>query len=348
MSHFLSAKSRYKFPSCHSILAALPLAAVLPLAPSHPRSALHMTPEPSHRVRQITRQPPYTRARPTAPQRLLRHLATAPTQWHIVTSASAMLDPQLLSLLPPNTVVIHSNPIPHTPALIQLPPVAKWTLRNNTLVTSLSGIHGRRNEVISPWRSTRPTALAYTVSTIQSRSHYDFNLTVKIPLRTNALKNGNFRHGLWGRVGDCDQARGASRRGVVHASLITAGAPDRLTALRLTASADTACESTPTTAHASGAFLLDLWTRRVQGSSPSLCLWEAHATICDPTVPPLPNSLHWHHYQAVIFLQPPSLLFLYAGPANEPRRSVDEYAAISLHPLPYTDLPLAILAYPIT
>ena len=272
--------------------------------------------------------------------------ASAPTREHLVTTDSPTIDLKLLRLLPPNTVVIHSTPLPNMPALVQLPPLASWHLRGTTLTITVQGVPHRRNELVSP-RSRPSTHLAYTVSTANTGPHGTFTLTAKVSIGKNALPNGDLRHGVWGQVGNCHQTRGVGSN-AVHASLLPNAGPHGLPALRLAASADTACESSALVTSAKGPFLLDLWTRRLHGSPPSMCLWQRNSRTCEPNALALPSSSRWQHYQSTIDLQSQTILFLYAGPAQQYGYSVDEYAAVSLNALPLADFPVAILAYPQT
>ena len=108
---------------------------------------------------------------------------------------------------------------------------------------------------------------------------------------------------------------------------------------------DSACES-EMLSWKSGALILNLLVRHVEGTAPRLCLWEVGPSRC-AALPDLPSSASWTTYRASVVPDAGTKsirLYLYADGGAGPR-TVNEYANAGVVEVP--SLPsLALLSNP--
>jgi hypothetical protein len=145
------------------------------------------------------------------------------------------------------------------------------------------------------------------------------------------IENGTFEQGKWGPVGNCQDTRPLRHSSDLSATVVNGVAPDGLPALKLTALADSACETTVLKWH-SGPVLLSLLTRSVNGAASSICVWEQPSDTCAP-MPPLTSSNGWHHFGASF--NPVSgttslTVFLYANAVTNNGPASVEYANVAV------------------
>ncbi|MGH9066912.1 MAG: hypothetical protein ACRD0J_05415, partial [Acidimicrobiales bacterium] len=273
-----------------------------------------------------------------------------------VTVNSATPDLRELSLFPVGTSLVSGPLQAGTPGVIQVPPVQDWTRHGSVLSTTVRERPGWRYRVallsgtsaapISTTGSfaTHSAAQGLTERVVQGPSGRQLDLRLRA--RSQELPNGDFQSGLWGPVGDCNDAAGPAAAGHLHARVLPTSGPSGQPALELSASIDSACEAQPLSWHG-GSLLLTLWVRHLGGAPPRLCVWELGPRRC-ASVPPLPATAGWSRYRAIIEPDPGATgldLFLYADSPGQGKATTNEYAAASAYSLPPVDQPI-VLATP--
>jgi hypothetical protein len=159
------------------------------------------------------------------------------------------------------------------------------------------------------------------------------------PLGTSVIDDGEFSSGLWGPIGNCDDAYPVHPPEVLSGTVETHGGPSGVPALQLTANVDSACEQTPLKWH-TGDISLRLWTKSVKGAPARICVWEEPIDRC-ATEASLSEEPGWHQYKATIHPDPGTskmILFLYADSMVAGQRSVERYAGVvarTIPPVPY-------------
>jgi len=271
-----------------------------------------------------------------------------------VTTETATPNLLTLAAQPTGTAIVRHAPIPGVPAIVQVPIEPSWQLHGRQLrqVTALPP--GRTYTLMhlsNGSRATIPVALPVGVSMTLGAVHVKVQATpegtfayLSTRLGRNQLANGEFAAGQWQRkVGNCDAVAGSHPH--LAARLGPPPPSDAGRALVLSASGDIACES-KAVSWQGGPVLLTLSAQKVTGSAPAVCLWEIGPDRC-ASLPPFGTSGRWQSYQQVV--TPPSgtrglSLFLdaYGAPGGAP--GVDAYAGISVHSLPLSAPPLAIVA----
>jgi len=273
-----------------------------------------------------------------------------PTGFATVDSASP--DLRALTLVPRHTALVSSPPVPGHIALFQLPPVATWQLDGSKLTTTIGERTGWSyrvaNLALAPDRSaTSPVQATSAVQTSPTGvSRQGATLRVSVPVGHSVVSDGTFSHGLWGPVGNCDDAVLLDRTDVFRATDVAHGGPGGTPMLQLAANVDGACES-QTLAWYGGSLLVRMDVRSQSGAAPSLCIWEEPEHRCAPASA-LPSSNRWEHYDAVVTPAPLTRtlsLVLYAYSTQAGQLSVEDYSGVVVKPLPAAPL-LAVVATP--
>jgi hypothetical protein len=273
------------------------------------------------------------------------------TASHVVTVDSVAPDLRALALFAKPMTLVSGPPRAGYPTMLQAQPVSQWVLDRSTLSTVIHGRSGwqyrfaelapitsRSVVALPPSRRAPPPFVERRVA-----GAHGVSVIVSLQLGRNLLRDGGFAHGLWRPVGNCDDVPGTGSLAHIRAVVEPHAGPRGAPALRLSANADTACES-QTLTWRRGPVLVSVWTRNVSGASPSMCLWEAPLDHCKAILP-FSSGSGWIHYQQVVVPDSGTSslsLILYAH-----GKAVEEYARIGMFVLPTRDVPV-ILGYPTT
>ena len=247
-----------------------------------------------------------------------------------------------LAILPSRTALVSSTPIAGHLSLTELPSFSQWTQGRSTLSIKTVLPSGRKYS-LHWYGSTNVAKISMSPS---SAGHVEVN--VAIPTSESLLANGDFSGGLWGPVGNCNAQYPVTKIDTFDASRIRAVGNEPRFALQLSASIDSACESTRLNWH-QGKILLTFDTRTLKGNSPRVCLLENPSNTCAPT-PQIKLSKHWHEVKMTF--QPvqgtTSLrIFLYADASGNRATSVEDYANVKASSLP-NERNLFLVGTPIT
>jgi hypothetical protein len=258
---------------------------------------------------------------------------------NIVTVSSSVPNLDDLGILAPRTALVTSKPVAGVVSLTQLAPVGNWTLEGSQISTQVTVPDNRQYRLAT----SSGTSLKGIVLSLRPRSGRNkVTATVNMSASRSLIANGNFKSGNWGPVGNCLNARRLQSSSDLSGSIISGVAPGGLPALKLSASLDSACETT-VLKWSSGPVLLSLWARSVNGATPSMCVWEQPSNMCAPT-PSFTASRGWDYFGASInpAIGTTSLtVFVYANAQRNGGPASVEYAnveAISIAGAPNLDL----------
>jgi hypothetical protein len=282
--------------------------------------------------------------------RLRRASGELVTASHVVTVDSAVPDLRALALFAKPMTLVSGPPRAGYPTVLQAPPVSQWVLDGGTLSTIIherSGWQYRLAE-LAPITSRSVVAVpasrrALPFNERRVASTHGASVTVSLQLSPNLLRDGDFAHGLWQPVGNCNRVAGSDSLAHIRAVVEPHVGPRGTPALRLSANVDTACEA-QSSAWRSGRVLVSVWTRNLSGAPPSMCLWEAPLDRC-AAIAPFSSGKGWIHYRQIVVPDSGTTslsLYLYAD-----GRAVEEYGCIGMFVLPTRDVPV-ILGYPTT
>jgi arabinofuranan 3-O-arabinosyltransferase len=242
-------------------------------------------------------------------------------------------DLRLFSLLRPGTALVTSAPQRGHIAIVQLPNVTDWTLGSGSLYI--------RRSLLAGWKYTArfvvPRPRAASRPAVEMRRQADGALVMRIsmPLGPSIITDGSFSRGLWGPVGNCEASQPIQTGREPSGAVISRAGPLQTSALQLTASTGSACESTPLS-WKRGPILLRLWVRSISGAAPRICLWEDPVERCAATSA-LPAGHGWTRYSVIADPSPGTTrvsLYLYADALGGSRTSTEEYAGIVAYSLP--------------
>lgn len=256
-----------------------------------------------------------------------------------VTVNSMSPDLRLLSLLPHNAALVSSQTISGVPNVDQAPQLELWQQSGDKLVWHPPGQRASRYRIADLSTST-VVALdhsgTYTAGLSSARISYAPNLVDPIEVSVTgreAISNGDFAAGLWGRVADCHDVLATQARPGLSAVVVANTAPGGFPALRLSSQLDSACESKRLDWHG-GSLVLSLMVHSARGNAPRICLWEVGPERC-ASIPSLPESSRWSVFRTSLT---PDLdttaidIFLYAD--GEGTATVAEYAAVQVIEVP--------------
>jgi hypothetical protein len=250
---------------------------------------------------------------------------------HLATVDNATPDLRILKYLPEDTALIQGKPRDGVPAIQQLPDVSVWDEHDGLLsyvVTELPG-----------WTYRTVSLGVKRPQTVTSTSHVDQPLEemplgsgrVKLSLKTSSvLRNGDFKAGLWNPVGNCHDVLGTGDLEHLDAQLVTGAAPTGASALRLSASQDSACEA-QWLSWKGGPVRVSMLVRHVSGDPPRICLWQLEIQRCADT-PAIPDKSGWINYRMLVTPDEKVRtigIFLYADAASSGQTTVNEYAGVT-------------------
>ena len=276
----------------------------------------------------LRRDPEMVAAKSFGPLSIFKLRARYHKAWNnIATVQSAAPNLGDLGILPPRTALITSKPVAGVLSLTQLAPVQNWALAGTQISTKVSLPANRTYRLAT----TSGTSLHGIVMTIRPQSGSEETASVRMPVSESLIDNGTFSKGVWGPVGNCQNSRPLQRSSDLNATVVQDVAPGGMAALKLTATEDSACETTVLKWHA-GPVLLSLWTRSVNGAPASICVWEQPSNTCAP-IASLTTSRDWRHYGASF--TPVSgttslTLFVYANAVTYGGPASVEYADVAV------------------
>ena len=262
---------------------------------------------------------------------------TASSSIYTVNSSEPWL--QVLSLLPPGSELITAPTTPNLPSLIQVShlslnhngnSVSASVLAPNDGEIEVSEINGVTAKRFQSVLKSEPITMGSLKIKVKSKGGKE-TIVASEPLGGELLSNGTFRDGVWNTpVGDCNY-HGVKARSLLHQQVLSGKGPFGTPALRLSAGADSACESRLLNWH-SGAFVVSLWLRHVIGTQPRICFWEFGPSRCSQ-IKPLPTGSGWQHYVSRVSPDPGTSaigLVLYADAAASERVTINEYANLTV------------------
>jgi hypothetical protein len=275
---------------------------------------------------------------------------------NFVTINTETPDLRLLSLLPPGTSLVSSQPQAGVPNVFQAPPSAMWRNTGDGLVWQIS---------TPPDRSYRLADLeSKTVLSLDSEGSFTFgssralvaysknassSVTVSVT-GPDIISNGDFTRGSESWKGDesrhlpstnvppvlqpldCNTNLTAIGTPDLKAEVIADAAPGRLPALQLLASAGSSCVYQDLVQWHGGPLVLSVMVHSVQGSPPRMCIQEDFVAQQQcASLPNIPHTTGWSLYRASVSPDPGTKslsLFLYADGDVKGVRTIIEYANV--------------------
>lgn len=239
-----------------------------------------------------------------------------------------------LALVNRHTVLVTSTPRSGYISLIQLPSIVTWQVSDGFATIQVQVRQGW-NYSLRAANSVLPVGAERTVSSRSTSGNVA--IRVKVPIGKSIISDGTFASGKWGPIENCYNVTPVRAPQYLRATVVPRATPDGSTAIELTATIDSACESTPLS-WSRGPIEFGLWERSVSGPSPRLCLWEEPIGRC-ASVPPLPSGSGWHRYETLVHPDSGTTsisVFLYADSAGNGQRAIEEYAKVTALSLPAT------------
>ena len=268
------------------------------------------------------------------------------------TVNSATPDLRDLALFPSGTALITSPMRSAVPAVLQSPSVSQWQLAGDELQTSIVEPPGWQynTKLLSATgafeqqgASSKPRARLIT-----RVRHRDGQVVEELSykLGRSLLSDGDFASGAWGPVGNCADFPGTSATAQLAVRVLPKQGPTGLSALALSARADSACEAR-SLAWQSGPLFLGLWVRSVSGAGPRICLWETPIEKCAALspIPPSSSPSQWYRYQAIVTPDPGTRhlqLFLYADVYTSGTHTTNEYSDVVVRHAPVLLQPVVV------
>jgi hypothetical protein len=268
------------------------------------------------------------------------------------TINSQQPDLRILSLLPPGTALVSSQPLLGAPRVDKVPPVEQWQITAGGLEwesASLPRSDYRIADLGTRTVVSRDGAGTFNVDhtavrIVNAIGGTSETVTASVPGRT-AISNGDFSGGPWAPVGDCPGV--PSTQSNVGAKVIPNAAPGGSSALQLTASFGSVCVNRSLTWHG-GSLVVNLMVDRVEGTPPRICLWEFGANRC-ASLPAMPTAIGWSEYRASVTPDPGTTglgVSLFADGPAQGGHTVAEYASVRVIEL--STLPdLVLLSTPV-
>ncbi len=270
------------------------------------------------------------------------------------TVDSTSPDLRALSILPAGTDFVSAPAIPGVIRFSQVAPLSSWDIAGGALNDTLAepvgwqykiGLinSGKPPIVVDPIAATLALSPFVAVAKPEQPGAQGA-LTVQLPLGKSLITDGAFQVGAWQpSVGDCNDVKSVAAP-ALDARLI-GGGPNGLPALRLSASAHSACEARGVSWHG-GPMLVHLWIRHVSGAAPRLCMFEFGPDRCAPFSSEF-RGTGWAAY--TVNVEPEAgtkgvELFVYADADPSGARTVNDYADVAVYSVPSTDL--VLIGYP--
>ncbi len=279
-------------------------------------------------------------------------LAVAP---EFATVDSNSPDLRILSLLTPGTRLVSGTALPGIPRVSQAPQLSTWNLGAGALSVALAepvGWHYKigllnadtPSQVVDPLVAPDRLRPFVAVEGIDQSTGAGI-LSLRLPLGNSLITNGAFIEGPWqDTVGDCLALGGNSGSPALDATVV-GGGPNGLPALRLSASADSACEARAITWD-SGPLLVDLQVRHLSGSAPRVCVWETGVGHCAPSIDNV-KGIGWAEH--ALYVTPDAgaaslSLFIYSDADPSATRTVNDYSDVAVYAIPSSNV--VLLGYP--
>jgi hypothetical protein len=253
-----------------------------------------------------------------------------PSSTEFATVASSSPDLRDLTLIPRNAVLVTSVPKKGHVALFPIPPITDWNLSPTSLSTQLTLPAGWKYFI----ESTSSGYIQKTKSSLLRTAGGGTIAHIRVPVGTSLISNGDFSAGDWGAVENCSQFVPVKPPQFLRATTIAHVAPGGASALQLTATVDSSCESKTLSWHG-GPFLLRLWERTLVGAPARLCIFEEPAGTC-AAAPTISSGTGWQRYSTIVDPTPGTTsitIFLYADSSGVGQTSVEQYAEISANSL---------------
>lgn len=232
-----------------------------------------------------------------------------------------------LAALPAGYGLVTRSPSPTAP-IEWMPSPSTWRVSGHEATVYVPALPGKR------YRAGLVHVSDFVVSPVTPVERQGANGRARYVLRFKLGDAGlvhSFSRDLWQRsVGDCNDIGGPRALLTMSATRLVHAGPFSSAAMKLSATQDSACESSPIL-HSASSLLIRLYVRRLQGGQPRMCIWSAVLKTCLPS-PELPANRRW---RAVSFVLDtplrvyPLRLFLYADSQPAGGKSVEEYADIS-------------------
>ena len=253
-----------------------------------------------------------------------------------------------LSVLPPGTLMVTGKQRKGVDSVLEFPPLANWNSNHGVITSRVLEKRGWSYHLgwVTSTNSTsdqsgipskQESIPKFTTKSAMTTQGTEFR--VSIPETGKSLvRDGDFSEGTWQpQVSNCNNIDVRNSSGVkLRAQIRTASGPHGTPALVLSASADSACEST-TLDWKSGEISVGLWAKSTQGGPPQICVWQYPNYGCAPNTN-FTTSSNWRHY--TFFVQPhqgtTSLgIYLYANAADTGHKTISSYSDVTaIHAVP--------------
>ncbi|MHB1520705.1 MAG: hypothetical protein ACYCWN_05225 [Ferrimicrobium sp.] len=261
-----------------------------------------------------------------------------PTNFATIASKTPNLG--ALDTLPPRTALVTSQPQVGHPVVVGLPPLQDWRTSGHDLHTRF--LLPRSDQLVIHETQSGGSMFRVAVTSLGRSSQEKVGI-VSLAHGSSMLPNGNFYHGNWSRVGNCNNAIPVTAKGMVGGSVSRTGGPFGYPELTLHASVDAACESTRLD-WSGGHVFLRYWARSLSGNAPQVCLWESPSNRCTVLTSSMTKERSgWIRYSAIAtpsrgtrFLS----LIVYAYGLGTGSQSMDQYANVQVFSLPSITPPL--------
>jgi hypothetical protein len=270
-----------------------------------------------------------------------------------VTINNQSPDLRLLSVLPTDTALVSHPEMAGVPNIVQAPPVESWPSKGNVWTWAPQIVPGSSYSLVDiDSHGVIPLTQAGTSTLSSSGARVSYqptagNAGVEVSISgRKAISNGDFASGLWGPVGDCAAFEPTRASPGLRSELIANQAPGGQTALRLSASYDSACVN-HSIDWTGKPLILTLSVMNVTGQSPRICMWEFGPQRCASMTPvssfsentgiTLPYSTGWSTYTTSVIpdaLSSALSLYLYADSNGSGDETIIEYANVQVAEVP--------------
>jgi arabinofuranan 3-O-arabinosyltransferase len=259
-------------------------------------------------------------------------------------------DLRVLSVLPPNTSLVSTEPLPQALNVVEAPPLELWRADGGTLSWQSPASPAGGLDRIAELQSKTVVSLDRAGSFISgpdiklSPSADPWTALSMLPEAREAINNGDFAIGGWGPVSDCYPAILTQVKPTLVATVLGGRGPGGSPALELFASGGSACVGRRLD-WGGGSLLISLMVDHIQGAAPEVCLWETGPNRC-ALLPSIPTTDGWSNYRAMITpdVGTKSLtLFLQASAYRTQSPTTTHYALVRVIEVP--TLPSFVVTY---
>jgi arabinofuranan 3-O-arabinosyltransferase len=244
-------------------------------------------------------------------------------------------DLRVLGHLPAASALVSAAAPAGTWRVAEVPAMPAWAQKDNAVSTAVEEPPGWR------WSVTRLDTGTEIPLTIGSPAGPGLQLAerpgtggtrqlaIAVPTSANLLANADFAQGEWEPVGDCYNVGGPAALAMMRSSVLGGAAPGGGRALRLSTSADSACESR-TFNNPGTPVLVSMMIRHVRGLAPRVSLWQFGPDRF-ATLPPVAVGASWTRYAAVVVPDAGTSrlqLFVHSDSDSAATLSVNDYADV--------------------